>query len=317
MDLPEFEMDIKQLQSLLVVADVGSVTRAAEILHVVQPAVSRQLRLLEEDLGVALFDRSRSGMALTDSGQVLVEYARRAMHELERARAEIQPSPGSVRGIVTVGLLPSTSELLASALVSAVANAHPDIRLRILSGYTGHLQEWLEAGSVDVALLYDPKPTAMMAIKPLIQERLWIAGPASAGLRASQPVQLADFDGKPLILPSAPHGLRSLVEHAGTMAGIKLTVVAETNSMSVQRSLVLGGHGYTILPSISVVEDVARGLMSAAPLQGQALQRRIVLALPKTRRITAAVRCVVAALEMEMKGAVSRGDWLEAQWLTA
>jgi LysR family nitrogen assimilation transcriptional regulator len=308
-------MDIKQLHALLVVADVGSVTRAAEILHIVQPAVSRQLRLLEEDMGVPLFDRGRHGMTLTEAGQILVEYARRAMHELDRARAEIQPASDTVKGIVTIGLLPSTSDLLASPLVSAVSVSHPGIRLRILTGYAGHLQDWLESGEIDTALLYDPKPSPTMQIKPLLHERLWIVGSVSAGLRPDQPAELVDFDGEPMILPSAPHGLRSLVEHACSNAGVKLKIVAETNSMNVQKSLVLGGHGFTILPSISVVDDVARGLLSAAPLAGAGLQRKIVLALPKTRRITSAVRCVVTALENEMKDAVSRGDWLEAQWL--
>ena len=308
-------MDIKQLRALLVVADVGSVTRAAEILNIVQPAVSRQLRLLEEDIGTALFERGRHGMALTESGQILVEYARRAMHELDRARAEIQPAPGAVRGIVTVGLLPSTSDLLASALMTAVSASYPGIRLRISTGYAGHLQNWLEAGEVDATLLYDPKPSPMMQVQPLLEERLWIVGLPDAGLHVDRPVALSDFDGKPLILPSAPHGLRSLVENACTLMGIKLSIVAETNSMSVQRSLVLGGHGFTILPSISVVDDVACGLLSAAPLTGPELQRKIVLALPNTRRITAAVRCVVTALEDEMRDAVRRGDWLAARWL--
>ncbi|WP_020656664.1 LysR family transcriptional regulator [Massilia niastensis] len=308
-------MDLKQLHALLVVADVGSVTRAADILHIVQPAVSRQLRLLEEDFGTPLFERSRNGMALTDAGQILVDYARRAMHELERARAEIQPSAGAITGIVTVGLLPSTSDLLAGPLVAAVAASHPGIRLRLLTGYTGHLQEWMEAGEVDAALLYDPKPSPALQVTPLLQERLWLVGPADAGLRADRPVELADFAGQPLVLPSAPHGLRSVVEHACSIAGITLSIVAETNSMAIQRSLVMGGHGYTILPSIAVVDDVGRGLVSAAPLTGSDLQRKIVLALPGSRRISAAVRWVVGALEHEMKDAVARGDWREAQWI--
>lgn len=309
-------MDIKQLNALLVVADVGSVTRAAEILHIVQPAVSRQLRLLEEDMGVPLFDRGRHGMALTEQGQILVDYARRAMQELDRARAEIQPNPGAARGTVSVGLLPSTSDLLASALVSTVALTHPGIRLRLLTGFAGHLQDWLESGDVDLTLLYDPKPSATMLVKPLLQERLWLVGPVAAGLRADVPVALADFGGQPMILPGAPHGMRSLVEQACSTRGIKLSIVAETNSMNVQRSLVLGGHGFTILPSISVADDVAAGLLSAAPLAGPGLQRKIVLALPASRRVTTAARYVATALENEMKAAVSRGDWVEAQWLT-
>src|SRR5690349_38592 len=159
-------MDIKQLRALVTVAETGNVTRASTLLNIVQPAVSRQLKLLEEELGVVLFDRSRHGMDLTEAGRTLVEYARRVLNELERARAEIAPARGSIGGIVTVGLLPSTCDLLSSALVRAVAARYPGIRIRISTGYAGHLQRWLETGEIDTALLYDPKPT------PAIQTRL-------------------------------------------------------------------------------------------------------------------------------------------------
>src|SRR5881392_1772329 len=110
-------MDIKQLKALVTVAEVGSVTRAATVLHLVQPAVTRQIRTLEEELGVPLFERTRQGMRPTEAGAAVVERARRALHELERTRAEVRPTPGEVSGIVTVGLLESTLELLAEPLV--------------------------------------------------------------------------------------------------------------------------------------------------------------------------------------------------------
>ena len=113
-------MDFKQLRALLTIADTGSVTRAAELLNIVQPAVSRQLRLLEEDVGTALFERGRNRMELTESGRILVEYARRAPHNLDRARAEITPQPGEVAGIVTIGLVPSLVNLLTSPVMATV-----------------------------------------------------------------------------------------------------------------------------------------------------------------------------------------------------
>ena len=116
-------MDFKQLRAFLTVADTGNVTRAAELLNLVQPAVSRQLRLLEEDVGAELFERERHGMVLTEPGKALLVYARRAMLELDRARAEIGGAADGIGGLVTVGLLPSTCDLLASPLVSAVADA--------------------------------------------------------------------------------------------------------------------------------------------------------------------------------------------------
>jgi DNA-binding transcriptional LysR family regulator len=118
-------MDFKQLKALVTVVDVGSVTRAAELLHLVQPAVTRQIRSLEQELGVTLFERTRHGMRPTGAGTSLAERARRALTELERARAELAPAPGAVTGIVTVGLLESTTALLAGPLVSSILRRHP------------------------------------------------------------------------------------------------------------------------------------------------------------------------------------------------
>ncbi|CAM5531253.1 HTH-type transcriptional regulator HdfR [Streptomyces antimycoticus] len=114
----ERALDVRQLKALVTVAEVGSVTRAAELLHLVQPAVTRQIRTLEEELGVPLFERTRQGMRPTEAGAIMADRARRALNELERARAEVQPTPGVVTGIVTVGLLESTTDLLAEPLVS-------------------------------------------------------------------------------------------------------------------------------------------------------------------------------------------------------
>ncbi|MDZ5457952.1 LysR family transcriptional regulator [Azohydromonas lata] len=308
-------MDFKQLRALVTVAETGNVTRASTVLNIVQPAVSRQLKLLEEELGVTLFERSRHGMDLTEAGRTLVEYARRVLNELDRARAEIAPARGSIGGIVTVGLLPSACDLLSSALVTAVAARYPGIRVRISMGYAGYLQRWLEAGEIDTALLYDPKPTPAIQTRQLLEEGLWAVGLPDSGLKRDVPVTLRELATKPLILPSAPHGIRALVDHAAALQSLQLQVVAETNALSVQRSLVLGGHGLTILPSIAVAEDIARGLLNAAPLTQPTLLRKIVLALPTNRQTTLPVRCVVELLVETMREAVDRKHWPAARWL--
>lgn len=309
-------MDLKQLKAFLTVAETGNVTRASALLNLVQPAVSRQLRLLEEDIGTTLFDRSRQGMELTDAGKKLLEYARRVLLEVERARAELQASQGEVGGIVTIGLLPSTCDLLSSALVAEVARNYPQIRMRIAMGYTGTLQKWLETGEVDTALLfYDPRHSPTLQFTPLLEESLWVIGLPTDGLDLSRPVAMSELVGKPLVLPSAPHGIRMLVDEASALMRLELKIVAETNAMSVQKSLVLGGHGLTILPAIAVADDLARNLVTAAPLTDPALTRKIVLALPATRNTTAPVRCVLSLLEKLIKTAVQSGNWPSARWL--
>ncbi|MGW1274548.1 LysR family transcriptional regulator, partial [Streptomyces sp. NPDC002491] len=190
-------MDIKQLKAIVTVAEVGSVTRAAELLHLVQPAVTRQIRTLEQELGIDLFERTGQGMRPTDAGVIMVDRARRALDELERARAEVQPSPGVVTGIVTVGLLESTSDLLAEPLVTAVARDHPGVELRLMTAYSGHLQQWLDAGDLDLTLLYNLDSTPSLNARPLVREHLWAVAPASAGLRADHPLPVAEAARRP------------------------------------------------------------------------------------------------------------------------
>jgi DNA-binding transcriptional LysR family regulator len=307
-------MDIKQLRALLAVAETGSVTRAAGLLHIVQPAVSRHLKLLEEDVGTPLFDRGRYGMELTEAGDILVEYARRALFELDRARAEIQPANGTISGVATIGLLPSTANLLAGALISAAKLRYPGIRIRLTVGYAGHLQQWLESGEVDAALLYNPKALPAINARALLEEQLYVVGPADSALEPAVAVSFQELAQWPMILPSAPHGIRSLLDQACLEAGVELDLVTETNSMDVQKALVITGHGFTILPSIAVRDELTRGELKAAPLTKPDLRRQIALALPNTRRVAAPVRCATELLVEEMKSAVERGAW-PAQWL--
>lgn len=306
-------MDIKQLRALVTVAEAGSVTRAAELLHLVQPAVTRQIRTLEHELGVALFERTRQGMRPTAAGTTMVERARRALNELERARAEIRPEPGAVTGIVTVGLLDSASRLLAQPLASAVLRDHPGIDLRLLTAYSGHLQQWLDDGDLDLTLLYNLASTPSLNAEPLVRERLWAVAPPSAGLRAEQPVPFEEVASHPLVAPAAGHGLRRVIDAAAAQAGAEMHLLVQTNSMHVQKQLVLAGHGWTILPGVGIAEDVANGSLSAAPLCEPEVWRSIVLGTSRSGRITPAVEVVARELTRRIRAAVREGRWPSAE----
>lgn len=308
-------MDVKQLRALLAIAETGSVTRAAELLHIVQPAVSRQLRLLEEDMGTMLFERGRRGMDLTEAGHILASHARRALHELDQAKAQIIPAPGTVSGAVTIGLLPSTGDLLAAALVSGLKRQYPQLTVNISVGYAGYLQQWLEDGEVDAALLYDPKPSSLLEVQPLLDETLYLVGLPASQPTADKVIALQEIAGLPLILPGQPHGLRLLLDRACAGSNIHLNVAAETNAMSIQKNLVVSGLGYTILPGVAIVDDLAAGRLRAWAIARPSLQRKIVLALPLTRRSSIALRCAVTELLALMQARVAKGEWPGATWL--
>ncbi|AEI82398.1 transcriptional regulator LysR family (plasmid) [Cupriavidus necator N-1] len=307
-------MDIKQLRVLLAVAETGSATRAADLLRIVQPAVSRHVRLLEEELGVELFERERHGMVLTEAGRTLVEYGRRALQELDRAKAEITPTTGVLTGTVAIGLLPSTCELLAAELVATVKSKHPQIVVRLNVGYAGNVLQWLEAGDIEIALLYGTKASSTLHVEALLDEQLYLIGPPGS-LEPGSEQSVDNMRDLQFVLPNAPHGLRSVVDHAWAVAGISPTVGVETNSLSVQKALVSKGFGHTVLPSSAVSEEMEKGTLSGAPIISPNLSRRIVLAQAAGRRLSPASSAVATELVALIRRLVLDGAWPGASWV--
>jgi LysR family transcriptional regulator, nitrogen assimilation regulatory protein len=307
-------MELRQLTALIAIAETGSITRAADRLRVVQPAVTRQLQALERELGVELFVRTRKGMRATPAGEVILDRARRALTELERGRAEIQPNSDAVHGIVTVGLLESTSEVAAEPLVSAVSRDYPGIELRVITGYSGHLQQWLDAGDLDLSLLYNLERTPSLSTRVLASERLYFVAPAAEALDPAQPTPLHQLEGRPVILPAVGHGLRTLIDAALATADIALNVVAQTNSMRVQKVLVSAGHGWTILPGVGITNDIATGALSASPISEPEIVRSMILARRHLARTLLPVEAVAETLTRVLFDAAATGAWVSARW---
>lgn len=309
-------MDIKQLRAFLAIADTGSVTRASEALHIVQPALSRQLRMLEEDIGTPLFERGPRGMELTDAGTWLIERARRALREIDHARTDILAAqPRAVKGIVEVGLLNSQSELISGPLVSRLRARHPELVLRIFSSYSDRLREWLESGEVGVAALTDYRMAAQLDMQPLFSENLWVIGPAGAPMPLDSPVGLQRLVQLPLILPVFQRGLRPILDHASQAQNCKLTVVAESNDTRVQKALVAAGLGYAVLPLSTVTPELARNELQAVPIARDELNRRTGIAVSMLRRNSLAVRTVAQEMSAVAKEMILDGRWPGATWL--
>jgi LysR family transcriptional regulator, nitrogen assimilation regulatory protein len=306
-------MELKQLAALVTVADVGSVTKAARLLHLVQPAVTRQIRLLEEEVGVALFERTPQGMTPTPAGAAFVERARRALHELERARTEARPSSEQVTGLVTIGLLESVTDLLVQPLLAALEERYPGIEVRILTAYSGHLQTWLDDGDVDLATLYNVATTQSLAVLPLVREPLWAVAPPDSGLVAGQPIRWATLFDQPLVLPVSGHGLRALIDQARSALPAQPHIRVETNSMHLQKALVLAGHGWTVLPAAGVAGDVRAGVLSGAPLTEPDVARALVLALRRGARTPRPVEVVANELLGLTRSLTRTGRWPSAE----
>jgi LysR family transcriptional regulator, nitrogen assimilation regulatory protein len=145
-------MDISRLKTLIHVAELGSLSKASERLNVVQPALSRQIRLLEKELVAYLFDRHGRGMVITDTGREVLEHAERIMGELDAIRTVAAPQTETLSGLVSVGTVPTVAEIVTVPLTTLVRETHPALSLRFTSGYSGYLLDWLQKGDLDFML---------------------------------------------------------------------------------------------------------------------------------------------------------------------
>ena len=308
-------MDIKQLRSFITISETKNITKAAALLNIVQPAVSRQIHLLEDELGVELFERSRHGMHLTNEGKILEEYARRALKEIETAKIELTSSDGALKGSVNIGILSSLSELLSVALMRIIKEKYPNVNLKITVGYSGHLKEWLENGEIDVALIYGSTSSKFLDMQSMVQEQLWLIGSSQANLSAEQSIELKDISQYDLILPYAPHRLRTLIEQGFHKAKYELKISAEVNDLAVQKQLVKEGFGYTILPLVSIKNDLGNNIFRAAPINHPDFTREVVLALPNTRHISKLVHTIAQKVILVSKASVIEQEWLGCEWI--
>lgn len=299
-------MDVAQLRTLIHVAELGSLSKAADRLNIAQPALSRQIRLLEEELGARLFVRHGRGMIATEEGEDVLRHAMRIMAELEEIRAVVSDGEAPLRGHVSIGMPPTASDVLSEPLVSAFRDAHPEATLRIVSGYSGHLFDWIQRGEIDAAILYDPRSARTLRIQPLLEEALFLIGSPDRGLSLDRPVEFAELERERLLLPSLGHGLRNLVDRYAQESGLVLDIKVEADSYSTLKSLVRHGHGVTVLPLAPIHEELKSGVLDAAPLVNPTPMRRLVMSYPADRPVSRLARFAGQAIASTI---ASWPDW--------
>ncbi len=302
-------MDFSQLRTLIHVVELGSLSKAAERLHIAQPALSRQIRLLEAELGARLFERHGRGMVVTEQGQEVLRHALRIMSELNEIRSTVADENAPLRGHVSIGMPPTASDILSEPLVSAFRGAHPEATLRIVSAYSGHLLDWLQRGDIDAAILYDPANARTLHVQPLLEEAFFLIGPAGSGLVRDQARPFAELAKRKLLLPSSGHGLRSIIDRHAREQGILLDIKVEADGYSTLKSLVANGHGFTVLPRAPIHEDLASGRLCAAPLTDPAPVRRLVLSYATDRPTPRLAKFAGQTLVETISTLVDQGIW--------
>ena len=271
-------MDLKQLQYFVRVAELGSFTRAAISLNVAQPALSRQVRLLEVELRQNLLTRNGRGAVPTEAGQLLLEHGRGILHQVALAREELGAARGALAGRVSIGLPPSLSRLITVPLTHAFRAALPQAQLTLTEGFSLLMLDGLRAGNLDMAVLYNPEKSPELEMATLHKEELvlisprasvkpWGVKPSSAGAIPSKiakraappvaakshtPITLDEVANLPLILPSRPNAFRVLIEGEMMAIGRKPSITLEVDGLNAILNLVKEGLGHAVLPAYTL-----------------------------------------------------------------
>ncbi|MFK7754337.1 MAG: LysR substrate-binding domain-containing protein [Sedimentitalea sp.] len=300
--------EISQLRTRIHVNELASLSKASDRLNIAQPALSRQVRMLEDELGVRLFERHGRGMVTTEAGQDVIRNAYRVLGELEEIRACVADD-APLRGHVSIGMPPTVADILTEPLVKVFAQRHPDATLRTVSAYSAYLLDWLQRGDVDVAILFETKSAHTLRSQHLLEEMLHLIGPALAKLDPLKPVRFADLADQRLLLPRGGHGLRKSLEDSSSSAGFQLNVTVEADSYSTLKDLVKSGHGMTILPIAPIHRDIQSGELTHAPLINPSPIRRLMMSYPADRATPRLAKFAGAMLTQSARDLGESGVW--------
>ena len=281
-------MDLKQLEYFVRVAELGSFTRAAIALDVAQPALSRQVRLLEVELRQTLLVRNGRGATPTEAGKLLLAHGRGILHQVERAREELGRVRGALAGRVAIGLPPSLSRVMAVPLTRAFRQRLPQASLSISEGLSANMQEWLVTGRLDIALLYNAQPSPDIEIHPLREEALWLVQTRPPGLPddpPAAPIPLREVAEIPLVIPSRPNAIRMQVEAEMANIGCRPIVALEIDGVSAILDLVADGAGAALLSRNAVASSIRPSAYRMRPVQPP-LKTRLCLATSSQRPAT-------------------------------
>jgi LysR family nitrogen assimilation transcriptional regulator len=304
-------VEIKQLKYFLAVTELGTFSKAAVVLSVAQPVLSRQIRSLEEELGIELLYRNGRGIVITEAGKLLIDRARLILGEASAIATDIDSMRTSPSGKLILGLPPTAGAILSVPLIERFRETYPRVKLKVQEGYSGHVLEWLSTGRIDVAVLYDAPKTSTLLTQPLIEEELLLIGPANtpAALR-EKPIQGVMLGELPLILPSHPHGLRVLVETLLGRIKVIPEVECEIDSLSATLDLVERGVGYGILPYASVIKQVRAGSLVVMQIVEPRMSRQLVLATSTQLPTTNATRSLARTVKELVRDLVAEGTWI-------
>ena len=287
-------MDQTRLRSLLAISEHGTFSRAASALGLAQPSLSRQIALLEQELGRTLLYRHGRGARLTADGERLVEAARPLLAAIAGLPALLDDDVP--RGRVVLGVPTFMSVHLAGSIFGPLRRTYPHLHIRLVDGFSGFVNQWLMEGRLDLAILYDSRRSRTASAELLAEEELLLFARSrhARGIPTHGPVPASWLSRLDLILPDRQHGLRRALHAAGVRPD--LTRLLEVDSLTAIRTLIEHGTGWSVLPRAGLTRELKDRRYVLRPIGDPPLRARLMIALSPMRPVTPALRAVLAHL---------------------
>ena len=290
-------MDIRQLRYFLRVAELRSFTRAAEDLRIAQPALSRQVKLLEEEFGLSLLHRHGRGVELTDAGATLLARSTGLIGEFDRLTQDMHAHAGGkeLQGSMTLGVPISISRKVTMPILARCRAALPGVAVRVVEGHSEMIADWLTGGRVELAILFGDHPRRLIAAEFLAREEIVVVAAANSPWAGRASITPAELVSVPLVLPRRPHATWTMLDAAGIVPGR----VIEADTLLEMLQHVHQGDGVTLLTAGAVEQERAGGSVRIVPIASPGLFRAVVLGRATTHPLPAIAEAVGALIRVE------------------
>jgi LysR family tcuABC transcriptional regulator len=305
-------MDLRQLKYFVQIVESGSLAKASRLLYIAQPALSQQIAKLEAEVGKPLLIRTSKGVTPTENGTALHHHARFMLRQLDQALSIARQEPGTVHGMVSVGLAATTVCAVGIPFMRRIRDKYPGIVLNVVEGMSGHLTQMMQLGQLDLAILFSRDAVPDLPLEPLVAEELFVMLPTASKLVPARRTQLsvAETAQLPLILPTGIHGLRRRIAAEFEQRNLATQVVAEIDSLSLLMACVRDGMGATIKPmSAALLEGAMRQGWRTLGFSDASMKRQNYLYSVVPERLSPAAAAVRAELKDTVKHLVQSGAW--------
>ena len=297
------------MRYFIAVADAGTMTGAADRLHVAQPALSQNIKSIEAELGVALFIRSRQGMQLTEAGEVLLEHAHMLMRQVENARTSVRDIATNPSGIVALAMPASVSKVLIIPLYQRLQALYPNIVLHNEEGLVGNLRKLFDSGFLDLMIDTGPESIEGIRVEPLLEEELYLVQAYNSKAVPPPEIRLAELSGTPIYVLSTRHGMGRVVRRYFEEGGLQLNALPHQFGLHPTLQLVCEGHGNVILPWSAIHELVKNKRVQARRIVEPPMYRPVCILVQTAKPITSAMEKVIEQIKESVRQVHSEGLW--------